>query len=201
MAYSASGNLPFEAASKLGHISIVNDPFIKEMVQSFREIKRDPAEKPDSGFEIVDADCEPLDFVVAIDGSMSTIPNALAPQKTLSYVKIAALNVSLKELARVQAPVVNPESVQRILSNYADTESTVLPLSNVHTKGRTLSQTIRHALEATFTKLQDGMIYDTLEYLVSYGWDEAAEPWRAGSGRRPYFFCPLCEQRVDFPRF
>jgi hypothetical protein len=142
----------------------------------------------------------PLDFVIAVDGSLSAIPNALAPQKQLAYVKLAALNVSLAELARVQAPVVNPESVQKILSQYTDTESTVLPLSNVVIPGKTLFQTIRHALEATFVKLQDGALYDTLEYLVSYAWDDAAEPWRAGSAHRPYFFCPMCQARVDFPR-
>lgn len=37
MAYSSgSGRLPFEAASKLGHLPLMDDPFISELVEGYR---------------------------------------------------------------------------------------------------------------------------------------------------------------------
>lgn len=200
MAYTGSGNLPFEAASKLGHLSVVNDPFIKQMLESF---EKGPITKFDGDEQVCTLDLsevKPLDFVITVDGSLSTIPNSLAPHKMLSYIKIAALNISLAELDEVQAPIVNPEAVSKILSDHAHTESTVLPLSNVHVAGMDMYQSIRHAVEATFQKILDGGAYDTLRFLVSQEWDKDAEAWKSGSPNRPYFFCPSCGEKVVFPR-
>jgi len=142
----------------------------------------------------------PLDFVIAVDGSMSTIPNTLAPQKTISYVKIAALNISMDELRKARAPIVNPETISGLLSKYADTESTVLPLSNIRVPGKTLMESLRASIHATFVNFGGGKLYDTLRYLVSQEWDSDPPAWRAGSSLRPHFFCPFCDNDVRFPR-
>lgn len=201
MAFPASKNLSFETASKLGHLSVVNNPFIQEMLGSFEEIQAIASPAPDNGIDQIDLDgAEPLDFVIAVDGSMSSIPNNFAPQKTISYIKIAALNISMEELQKAHAPIVNPETISALLSNYADTESTVLPLSNVRVPGKTLMESLRAAIHATFKHFGGGKLYDTLRYLVCQEWESNPPAWRAGATLRPHFFCPFCESDVRFPR-
>ena len=201
MPYAASHNLSFETASKLGHLSVVNSPFIKEMLGSFERVQLDPSSPPAAGVTTLALDkVEPLDFVIAVDGSMSTIPNTLVPQKTISYVKIAALNISMDELRKAHAPIVNPETISGLLSRYADTESTVLPLSNVRVPGKSLMESLRASIHATFVNFGSGRLYDTLRYLVSQEWDSDPAAWRAGSAVRPHFFCPFCDTDVQFPR-
>jgi hypothetical protein len=143
---------------------------------------------------------KPLDFVIAVDGSLSTIPNTLAPHKTLSYIKIAALNISLEELEKAQAPIVNPDMVHQLLSTHADTESTVLPLGNIRVPGKTLLESERQAIETTFKKFQGGSLYETLRYLVSQEWDPDPAAWQPGAAERPHFRCPFCSSDVTFPR-
>jgi hypothetical protein len=201
MPYPSSQNLSFETASKLGHLSVVNDPFIRGMLGSFERVQLDPSMPPDQGVGRLDLDgVEPLDFVIAVDGSMSTIPNTLVPQKTISYVKIAALNIRMDELQKAHAPIVNPETISALLSRYADTESTVLPLSNVRVPGKTLMESLREAIQATFQHFGGGKLYDTLRYIVSQEWDPDPPAWRADSALRPHFFCPFCGEDVRFPR-
>lgn len=201
MPYAASKNLPFESASKLGHLSVVNNPFIKDMLGSFEQIQRDPSPPPADGINQLDLEgVEPLDFVIAVDGSMSSIPNMLAPHKTISYVKIAALNISMQELQKAHAPIVNPETISSILSKYADTESTVLPLSNVRVPGKSLMESLRDAILATFRHFGGGELYETLRFLVSQEWDPDPRSWKSGSSQRPHFQCPFCDSDVRFPR-
>ncbi len=201
MAYGASKHLPFETASKLGHLSIINSPFVQEMLSSFQRIERDPAATPDTGLHQLDlGDVAPLDFVIAVDGALSSVPNSLAPHRMLSYIKIAALNMSLVELQRVRAPIVNPEQVSRLLCDYADTESTVLPLANVRIPGQTLRDTIREAVRATFERFGDGRLLECLRFLVSHEWDPNSPTWSPGSTQRPHFACPFCRGDVPVPR-
>ena len=201
MPYAGSKNLSFETASKLGHLSVVESPFIKEMLGSFEQIQQDPSPPPDDGIsELTLEGVEPLDFVIAVDGSMSSIPNTLAPHKTISYVKVAALNISMQELQKAHAPIVNPETISSLLSKYADTESTVLPLSNVRVSGKSLMESLREAILATFRQFGKGELYETLRYLVGQEWDPQSPVWQGDSSRRPHFQCPFCDQDVRFPR-
>lgn len=201
MAYNSSKSLSFETASKLGHLSVVRNPFIQQMLGSFEQIQNIPSAAPTEGIEQMDLEAvEPLDFILAVDGSMSSIPNNFAPQKQISYIKIAALNISMEDFRNAQAPIVNPRTISSLLSRYADTESTVLPLSNVRVPGKTLLESLREAISATFTHFAGGRIYDTLRFLVSYEWDSDAVVWKANDRQRPNFDCPFCGTNVAIPR-
>ena len=201
MAYGASQHLPFETASKLGHLSVVSSPFVREMLGSFEKIERDPTPPPEAGLFSLDLErVQPLDFVIAVDGSLTSVPNTLAPHRMLSYVKIAALNMSLADLRRASAPIVNPEQVSLLLSENADTESTVLPLANIRIPGRSLRETIREAIQETFAKFGDGQLLDCLRFIVSQEWNPDAAAWRPDSATRPHFRCPLCGHDTQVPR-
>jgi hypothetical protein len=96
--------------------------------------------------------------------------------------------------------VIDPAAIGKLLADGADTHATVLPVGNVRIPGRSLLQSVRHALLATFERFHGGALYDTLEFLGSYAWDDDAEPWRTASKQRPRFPCPFCDEVVWFPR-
>lgn len=188
-------------AAKLGHVCTAGDPLVREMLEGFQSIGAEAAEPQRAGLSFVDTSrAAPLRHVIAVGGSFTSVPNVLAPQKVLGYVKVAAAAVDVAEVAQLRAPVINPEAIGRLLAGAADTQATVLPVGGVRIPGRTLLQSVRHALLATFEHVNGGALYDTLEFLTSYGWNEEAEPWRAGSKHRPRFGCPFCDAQVWFPR-
>lgn len=194
-------------AVKLGHVCTADDPLVREMLDGFQRPFDGGADRPESPLCTVDTSrTPPLGHVIAVGGSFSSVPNVLAPQKVLGYVKLASAAVDVAEVAQLRSPVINPEAMGRLLADGADTVATVLPVGNVHIPGRSLLQSVRHALLATFEHAQGGALYDTLEFLLSYGWDDDAEPWRQGAGggggakHRPRFPCPFCDNLVFFPR-
>jgi hypothetical protein len=193
MPYAESSALPFERASKLGHVSVVNDPLVQELLADFERTGGSEAVRPLDGDVASIAAGDPLSFVIAIDGSVSDVPNTLARHKTLSYVKVAALGLSLPQLERVQGPIVDPDLVTSLLSEGADTFSTVLPLSNVSIGGMTLYESIRNVLQTTFEAFFGGGVYDTLRYLVS-------REWLSQYTMTAHFSCPICEADVLLPR-
>jgi hypothetical protein len=193
-----------EWAAKLGHVCTAADPLVSEMLGGFQQPLSAGSECPDLPIDIVDTSSTlALAHVIAVGGSFASVPNVLAPQKVLGYVKIASAGLDVSEIAQLRAPVINPAAIGRLLDDGADTRATVLPIGNVRIPGRSLFESVRHALLATFERVQDGALYDTLEFLLSYGWDENAEPWRGGpsnASRRPRFLCPFCDANVFFPR-
>jgi hypothetical protein len=203
-AVRSSDGLPAALSSKLDGVCTAGDPVVREMLESFRETSSESDESPAAGrVTRIDLDAgpaTPLETVIAVGASLTSVPNPLAPHKVLGYVKVASVRLDTRQVAQLTSPVVNPQSVARLLHDHAHAQSAVLPMGAVRVPGKTLLQTLRHVLHATFEHFEGGALYDTLEYLVSCGWDEGAEPWRQGSKLRPSFPCPLCEGHVAFPR-
>ena len=196
--------MPAALASKLDGVCTADDPLVQEMLNSFREAAPDSDEPPAPSrlgrIDFTSDAAAALESVIAVGASLTSIPNPLAPQKVVGYIKVATVRLDLRDVAQLTSPVVNPESVGRLLRTNSHTQSAVVPMGSVRVPGRTLLQTLRHVLHATLEKFEGGALYDTLDYLVSCGWDDNAEPWRAGSKARPHFLCPFCEAHVSFPR-
>lgn len=194
MPYGESAALPGEAASKLGHLTVVNDPLVQDLLSEFnRTLVAGTGAQPLEGDVSMVGDARACDFVVAIDGSVSPIPNTLARHKTLSYVKVAALGLSCRLLERMSGPIVNPDLVEDMLKRGADTFSTVVPLSNVTLPGRDVFESIRAVLQTTFQRFFEGAVYDTLRFLVS-------REWRPTYEMTAHFQCPFCHRDVALPR-
>jgi hypothetical protein len=190
-----------EWAARLGHLCTADDPLIREMLDGFQSPGANDADPDRVGVSFLDTSrTPPLPHVIAVGGSYASVPNVLAPQKILGYVKVASAAVNVAEVAALKSPVINPESIGKLIAGAADTQATVLPVGNVRIPGRTLLQSVRHALLATFQRVRGGALYDTLEFLTSRAWDDAAEPWQPGSKNRPRFACPFCDQQVWLPR-
>jgi len=192
--YADSVNLPFESASKLGHLSVIDDPLVKELLESFEKFDRDSGTVPEGAITQLDLESvEPLAIVLAVDGSLSSVPNSLIEDKTLAYVKVAALCLSLDDLEAAEAPIVDPAFVQGLIKDHTNTFSTVLPLNNVMVPGQTMRETVREVVHRTFRSVNEGRLLDTLVYLTSRGWLEHSEH-DAGFG------CPFCGNENALPR-
>jgi hypothetical protein len=190
-----------EWAARLGHLCTADDPLVREMLDGFQSPGAGDSDRAIAGVSFIDTSrTAPLPHVIAVGGSYASVPNVLAPQKILGYVKVASAAVNVTEVAALSAPVVNPEAIGKLITGAADTQATVLPVGNVRIPGRSLLQSVGHALLATFEHAQGGALYDTLEYVVACGWDEGAGPWQPGSKHRPRFACPFCDAQVLFPR-
>lgn len=193
--YADSVNLPFESASKLGHLSVIDDPLVKELLESFERVERGVDTIPDDYVGQLDLESiEPLAIVLAVDGSLSSVPNSLIEDKTLAYVKVAALCLSLDDLEAAEAPIVDPAFVQGLLKDHTNTFSTVLPLNNVLVPGQSMRETVREVVHRTFRSVSEGRLLDTLVYLTSRGWLE-------DSDHEASFGCPLCGHSNRLPRF
>src|SRR6478735_9357692 len=197
VARTPSDGLPAAHSSKLNGVCTADDPVVREMIESFREATTEGEDSPVAGrvvrVDLGAREAAPLETVIAVGASLASVPNPVAPHKVLGYLKVASVRLETRDVARLTSPVVNPQSVARMMQDQAHTQSAVLPMGGVRVAGRTLLQTLRHVLHATFDHFDGGALYDTLEYLVSCDWDENAEPWRPKSKSRPGFLCPFCE--------
>src|SRR5438874_170914 len=95
MPYQGGTRLPGEAASKLGHLAVVENPWVRALVESFDSapttdedgktswVTFDPAEAP-----------EPLSHVWAVDGSEVKVCTQEKPPREVAFVKTALMTVN-----------------------------------------------------------------------------------------------------------
>lgn len=194
MPYAASDKLPFESASKLGHISVIDDPLVLGLMDGF--VRLEPPEERARDAQVVDLALDgvaPLDHVLAVDGSLSVVPNSLIKEKTVAYLKVGALSIGLRDLELASQPIVDPDYVRKLVSENTTTFSTVLPLNNVGVQGQSTAETCRSVVWITFNKVMEGRLLDTLLFLTSRLWDKHA-------AYDASFHCPFCGCTNSLPR-
>ena len=197
---TTSDGLPAALSAKLNGVCTADDPVVQGMLHSFREVTSEVDESPPEGKVCKPGDSPPIDSVIAVGSSLTSIPNPQAPHKLIGYVRVATVRLETDEVGRLTSPVVNPASVASLLRDRAHAQSAVVPMGGVRAPGWTLMHTLRHVLHSTFRHFEAGALYDTLEFLVACDWDENAAPWREESKLRPAFPCPFCEGHVILPR-
>lgn len=189
MAYSSNGVLPFEHASKLGHVTIINDPFINDLIDSFQDANFNNLNTEISNIATIQDDIPTVSNTISIDGSYASIENLQNKKKSLSYIKVASLYLSQKKLNEANEPIVDPEVISEIISKNSDVFSTVLPLNNVVVKKHSPLESLRIIVEKSFYAYEDGMLYDTLRYLIFRKWNK--------SSFKPLVFgCPFCNEEI-----
>lgn len=134
MPYSRhSGRL--ERARSIGHVPIVENPFIKTRLQGYRIFTPEPSSTVDSSL-IVPADDlgtpgDPIRWVMSFDGSPQEVAAREAyPSTRIGYVQIAGVLVHLQEmLQQAGEHLVDPEVIRSTTQEAL--HSLVLPGSNV----------------------------------------------------------------------
>src|SRR5687767_2714921 len=87
VAYKGSGRMPFERASKLGHVKFIKEPRIQRLLELFERVD-DPVEDivgERTGTIDLTQPC-PIEHIVAIDGSAVAVPNSIKQHKAVAFV-------------------------------------------------------------------------------------------------------------------
>src|SRR5947207_553020 len=99
VAYTSTGRLAFEQASKIGHVKIIQDPAVQRLLAAFERTEaEEPAELPELSGHIDLSQSGEVENVVAIDGSHTAVPNSLQQHKKLAFVTATALVISLQDV-------------------------------------------------------------------------------------------------------
>lgn len=204
MAYTSSGKLPIERASKLGHVKFIREPRIQRLLEAFERTDNAPDDVLGevSGHLDLAATGE-IENVVAIDGSHVAVPNVVHNHKRLAFVSVAAVVLSRRAVAELRAnPIVDPRELKH-LQQQVHSHVAVLPLAGVALPGETVVQTIRATIDDV---LRYTDLYPTLQFLVGREWlhdyagEEHMECLACGDvfplpRSRRVFLCPHCGER------
>lgn len=191
MPYSAGTRLPFESASKLGHLSVVQSSWVKELVKDFEQAKPPATDTSGTLWQSIDTqNALPLRSVWAVDGSFVAVRSEGKPLKEVAFVKTALLLVDRVKLDAIDKENPHPLLLQDVLRGSAIYHSTVFPLKNVRTPLGSNYDAVRHIVRDSFRIDQDGAFFDTLKWLVYKKWSD-------GASSSPAFECPHCHTLID----
>src|SRR5437773_5393289 len=186
MPYTQGSRLPGEAASKLGHLAVIQSEWVKSLVHEF---ELSPAPSTDvtktAWTEFDPAGLTPLRSVWATDGSYVTVASQDRPPREVSFVKTALLTVDRARLETIDKELPHPLLLQDVLTGSAVFHATVFPLKNVRTALGTNYDAIRNIVRDSMRIDEAGAFYETLKWL-------AYQKWTATGTKSPSFDCPHC---------
>lgn len=176
-----------ERASKLGHLEVVNSPFVKSLVDQF-EYPAPSEEELDSKIwqEFDPTGIEPLTVVLAVDGSFQSVQSDGYPLRSVAFIKTALVRIDRRQLDRIDKNLPHPVLMKSLMAESALQASTVLPLRNVTVPGITNYNLVRNIIRDSFRIESDGLVQQTLKWLAYRKWAPAL---RSAS---PEFRCPHC---------
>jgi hypothetical protein len=186
MPYTQGSRLPGEAASKLGHLAVIQSEWVKSLVHEF-ELSPAPATDVSKTVwaEFQPAGITPLRSVWAVDGSYVTVISENRPPREVSFVKTALLTVDRARLDTIDKDHPHPLLLQDVLTGSAVFHATVFPLKNVRTPLGTNYDAVRHIVHDSMRIDEGGAFYETLKWL-------AYQRWMGAGTKSPSFDCPHC---------
>ena len=102
MPYSAGARLSGESASKLGHLTVIQSDWVRELVREFEATKAETQDLTNTLWETYSAeDVTPLRNVWAVDGSYVSIQSEQKPPREVAFVKTALLTVDRVRLEAI----------------------------------------------------------------------------------------------------
>ncbi|WP_301154118.1 hypothetical protein [Metapseudomonas otitidis] len=192
MPYGSGTRLPGEAASKLGHLSVIQSDWVKSLVEDFESNKVLEGDPSKTVWQQYDPkDFKPLRNVWAVDGSFVTVQSEKKPPKEVSFVKTALLMLDRAKLDAIDKDLPHPLLLRDALKDSGVQHSTVFPLRNVRTSLGSNYDAVRHIVRDSLKVDQDGAFYETLKWLAYRKWE------RNISVRSPGFQCPHCSVQIE----
>jgi hypothetical protein len=190
MPYSEGQRLPGEAASKLGHLAVIESDWVRSLVSEFESSKRpavDPSKTLWTEFQIATA---PLRNVWAVDGSFVPIRTEEKPAREVAFVKTALLTVDRAKLDVIDKEHPHPLHLRDVMTGSAIFHATVFPLKNIQTPLGSNYDTVRHVVRDSIKIDEGGAFYDTLKWI-------AYQKWSPSPCSSPSFECPHCHHKID----
>ena len=114
MAYSSGGRLPFESASKLGHLNVIESDWVKSLLSDFETNDLDDASNYENNIweDFDPSKAEPLKHIWVADGSYVPVEEN---HKELAFVKTALMTVEQKKIAEIDKDNPHPLKLQEIM--------------------------------------------------------------------------------------
>lgn len=179
-----------EPASKLGHLTLLNSPWVRDLVASFEQMPAligDPAKTPWQTFD--PAADKPLSRVWAVDGSFVRVASTDNPPREVSFVKTALVLLDRDELAQIDPHFPHPLDLRDAMAESGLFHATVFPLRHVRTGKGNNYTAIRNIIHESIRLEQDGAFHETLKWL-------AYRKWGPKPTRSPDFQCPHCAEDI-----
>jgi len=191
MPYNAGTRLPGETASKLGHLAVVQNPWVKALVSDFEQATPRNSDQTGTLWQPIDTrNVDPLRIIWAVDGSFVAVRSEQKPPKEVAFVKAALLVVDRAKLDAIDKEHPHPLLLQDVLRDSAVYHSTVFPLKNVRTPLGSNYEAVRHIVRDSFKVDEGGAFYETLKWL-------AYRKWEPGQSSSPAFECPHCHELIS----
>ena len=116
MPYSAGTRLPFETASKLGHLAVIRSPWVQALVADFDSATPTEGDPSKTVWQTIDTTgVLPLRTVWAVDGSFVPVITERKPPKEVAFVKTALLFVDRTRLALIDKENPHPLLLQDVM--------------------------------------------------------------------------------------
>jgi len=195
MAYG-SGKYPSEAASKVAHMKVLQNPTINALITQFEAT--DPATDATVGDRTASIDlslAHGISHVVTVDGGEVVVPNPIRREKAVGFVNVCTTMFSIATLDRLRdEPWMDPRDYAKILADAQTLQPAILPLAGVALPNQTVRQSIRTLIDQT---LEMSGLYPALNFLVSRLWDEH---FKMPGPDSPFMMCRLCGTEFSLPR-
>jgi hypothetical protein len=187
------GRRPYERASKIAHIEIINNPAVEELLTQC-ELPEPPDPADIQALQVpVPKGNGRIRTVIAIDGGLNeTFVRPEFPSASIAFIALGPLLLYLDDLKDLDArPFIGPEDMQRLkkIQRY----SLALPTRGVLLKNvDSFAHGVRKAIH-DFLLHGDGHLYKALEWLLARGWRAKLDrvPWEIP--RCPF---PDCHQQA-----
>jgi hypothetical protein len=180
-----------ERASKLGHLEVVNSPFVRNLVEQF-EYPAPSGDEPgkDIWQEFDPSGIDPLTVVLAVDGSFQPVRSDSYPTRSVAFIKTALVRIDRRQLERIDRDLPHPVLMKSLMAESALQSSTVLPLRNVRVPRISNYDLVRGIIRDSFQIESDGLVHKTLKWLAYRKW----RPEERSSS--PDFRCPHCPKDI-----
>lgn len=186
MPYNSGTYLPGERASKLGHLNVIESPWVRSLIEDFEfaePFKSDPSKTMWDSLD--NNEIKPLKNIWAVDGSLAKVSTEDFPPKEASFVKTALLTIDKNEIDKIDKEHPHPLLIQDVMTKSAIFHATVFPLKNIRTSKGSNYDTIRHIVKDSMKIDEDGLFYETLKWLTYKKWSDSKE-------KSLSFDCPHC---------
>lgn len=191
MPYAKGIRLPGEAASKLGHLAVLESEWVRSLVADFESTQ--PLDNDPSNTLWVEFDptgVAPLRNIWAVDGSFVSVKSEQKPPKEVAFVKTALLMLDRAKLDSIDKDLPHPLLLRDALKDSGVQHATVFPLKNVRTSMGSNYDAVRHIIRDSMRVDQGGAFYDTLKWLAYKQWDPSS------TAESPGFECPHCGEKI-----
>lgn len=189
MAYSSSGRLPMETASKLGHLDVIGSEWVNAILDDFETNDLLDGKNYDHSIwaSYDPSSAKPLQHIWAVDGSYVKVEEN---NKELAFVKTALMTVEQTKIEQIDKEYPHPLLMQDIMKDSASFHATVFPLKNLKSSRGNIYDTVRHIIFDSMKNIEDGLYFETLKWL-------AYKKWTGNKFNSPSFECPHCGKTIE----